>query len=253
VAFTLEQRAAAQERVIALARADKRISGGGITGSTATGTDDRWSDIDLAFGVRPDADRDAILAEWTALLAGDLGVIHHWDLHHGVTLYRVYLLPGGLELDIALAPAAHFGARSEKFQPIFGESASFASQPPPSMDELVGWGWLHALSTRTAIVRGRPWAALHWIDALRDQALALACRRAGEAIDHARGFDRLPRQDLAKYEAALVRAIDPDELRRALGANVALFLDEVTKMDAELGSRLRDPLAEAVRDAVRIG
>lgn len=244
--FTSEQRARVRERVLALARGDARISGGALTGSAAAGGQDRWSDIDLSFGVIDDVEPEEVLADWTELLAGELGVLHHWDLRSGATIYRVFLLPGGLELDVAVTPAAEFGARGPKFQLQFGQSIERAAAAPPSVDDLIGLGWLSALDARIAIERGRRWAAEYWISSLRDQALALACLRLGEPTAYARGIDRLPKEVVAPYEAALVRSLDPGELRRALATAGELFLAEVNEVDPDLAERMRAPLAEAI-------
>ena len=91
--FTTDQRARVRERVLELARADARISGGAITGSAAVEGEDRWSDIDLSFGVIDDVEPEAVLDDWTEKLGGELGVLHHWDLRSGPTIYRVFLLP----------------------------------------------------------------------------------------------------------------------------------------------------------------
>src|SRR5438093_3280115 len=104
--FTTDQRARVRERVLELARGDARIRGGAVTGSAAVEAEDRWSDIDLSFGVVDDVEPETVLDDWTGKLGGELGVLHHWDLRSGPTIYRVYLLPGGLELDIAVTPAA---------------------------------------------------------------------------------------------------------------------------------------------------
>ena len=96
-----------REGVLALARADARISGGAVTGSAAVGAEDRWSDVDLSFGVADGVDPEAVLADWTRRLEVDLRVLHHWDLRRGPTIYRVFLLPGTLELDGAVTPALY--------------------------------------------------------------------------------------------------------------------------------------------------
>ncbi|MFL5798183.1 MAG: hypothetical protein ACJ77A_09645 [Actinomycetota bacterium] len=242
--FTPEERDRTRDRVLELAREDPRITGGAVTGSGSAGAEDRWSDIDLAFGVADEASPEAVLDDWTQLLTGELGVIHHWDLRRERTIYRVYLLPGGLELDIAVTPAAKFGAYGPRFRLMFGESVERPHSPPPSLDEIVGWGWIYAFTARTAIARERPWTAEYWISALRDQALALACLRLGEPTDYARGFHRLPSEVVAPYEKALVRSLEPAELRRALGLATQLFLAEVREHDPELGERLRAPLSD---------
>src|SRR5438128_4500231 len=201
--FTTDQRARVRERVLELARADARISGGAITGSAAVEGEDRWSDIDLSFGVIDDVEPEAVLDDWTEKLGPELGVLHHWDLLSGPTIYRVFLLPGGLELDIAVTPAREFGARGPKFRAVFGETVERAPATTSSFDRLVGLGWLSGLDSRKIIDRGRPWAAEYWISVVRDQSLALACLRLGEPTAYARGFDRLPSETTAPYERAL--------------------------------------------------
>jgi hypothetical protein len=86
-------------------------------------------------------------------------VVHHWDLLSGGTIYRVYLVPGGLELDIAVTPEAEFGPRGAKFAPLFGETVAAPPQAETPVAEAIGFGWLYALNARTAIVRRRLWAA----------------------------------------------------------------------------------------------
>ena len=243
--FSPEERVRVRERVLALARGEPRITGGAVTGSAAVGAEDRWSDIDLSFGVADDVDLMAVLAGWTDQLSRELGVVHHWDLRSGPTIYRVFLLPGGLELDVAVTHAGEFGSRGPKFRLQFGEGVERAAAGSPAVDELIGMGWLCALDARAAIERGRLWAAEYWISSLRDQALALACLRFGEPPAYARGIDRLPPEVLAPYQRGLVRSLDPDELRRALGAASELFIGEVAETAPELAEPLRVTLTDA--------
>jgi hypothetical protein len=236
--FTPEARTRVRERVLEVARTDDRITGGAVTGSRAVGREDRWSDIDLSFGVRDGVDPRSVLDAWTERLSPELDVIHHWDLIRAATIYRVFLLPGGLELDIAVTRAAHFGAHGPKFHLEFGRSSDQPSEQT-SFDEDVGYGWLYALNARAAIERGRPWAAEYWISALRDQALSLACSRVGEAADYARGIDRLPGHVVAPYEQTLLGSLSGSELRPAMDVAIELFLGEVAAVQPPLAERLR--------------
>jgi hypothetical protein len=229
--------------VFDLARADGRVTGGAITGSTAVGAEDRWSDVDTSFGIAAGVDPEAVLHEWTAELERDPGVVHWWDLRSGPTIYRVLLMPGGLELNIAATPAAEFGARGPKFRLLFGDSVEHPPAPEPDVGQLIGWGWVYALSARTAIERGKLWQAEHYVSAVRDHALA--CVRHGEPHAYGRGFDGLPPQLLAAYEEALLRSADRAELRRALAAATERFLGEVADVEPELAERLSPPLTEA--------
>jgi hypothetical protein len=244
--FTPEDRERIRERVFELARADERVSGGALTGSAVAGASDRWSDVDTSFGIAEGADLDAVLADWTEELDREFGVLHHWDLRVPPTIYRVLLMPGGLELNIVVTPAAEFGAHGPNFRLLFGESVEHPPAPPPDSGLLIGWAWVYTLSARTAIERGQLWKAENYVSAVRDHALALACVRHGEPHTYGRGFDRLPADVLAPYERALVRAPDTDELRRALEAATELFLAEVAEVDEGLAQRLQEPLREAV-------
>jgi hypothetical protein len=54
--FTPEDRTRLRDALVAAAHADPRITGCALTGSTAAGAEDRWSDIDLALAVAARAD-----------------------------------------------------------------------------------------------------------------------------------------------------------------------------------------------------
>jgi predicted nucleotidyltransferase len=49
--FTAEHRDHVRARVLDLARTDPRVTAGALTGSTAVGAEDAWSDIDVAFEI----------------------------------------------------------------------------------------------------------------------------------------------------------------------------------------------------------
>jgi hypothetical protein len=236
--FTPEERAEVRERVFALAREDERVSGGAITGSGALDAEDAWSDIDTSFGVVDGVDPLEVLEDWTRALDAELDFVHWWDLHHGGTIYRVYLLPSSLELDIAVTPASEFAQRGPRFKLVFGEAGELREQPEPNLDEAIGLGWLAALVARFAIERGKPWQALFFVSLLREQALGLACIRHGLPPEYARGTDQLTPEVTGRYEATLPRSLDLPELRRALAAGTSAFVSEVGEAKPELAKRL---------------
>lgn len=49
--FTVEERERVRTWLLEKARADPRITGAAVTGSASHGAEDRWSDVDLFFGV----------------------------------------------------------------------------------------------------------------------------------------------------------------------------------------------------------
>ncbi len=240
--FTPEERDWIRERVFAVAHADERITGGAVTGSRSVGAEDRWSDIDTAFGVAAGVAPETILTEWTELLQRELDIAHFFDLRHGPTLYRVFLLSNALEVDISLTPASQFGALGTTFELVFGKSVDRDWAAAPDIDEIVGYGWIYVLNGRAAIERGRLWQAEYWISAIRDQGLALACLRNDLPAAHARGIDRLGPETTARWLETFVRSLDPDELRHAVRTATDLFLQEVAQTRPGLAERLRIPL-----------
>jgi len=240
--FSVPERDRVRARLLELAEADPAVVAAAITGSHAIGEEDRWSDIDLAFAV--DGELAEVLGRWTELLCGEFAALHHWDLPFGSAIYRVFLLSGGLEADLAFTPAAEFGPRGPAWRTIFGATVRPVPSAPPRRDDLVGLGWHHVLHARTCIERGRPWQAEHWISALRDQVLALACLRLGHPTGYAKGADLLPPELRASLVPALVCSLEEAELRRALAAAAAALAAEVERTDAGLATRLRPILSE---------
>jgi hypothetical protein len=98
----------------------------------------------------------------------------------------------------------------------------------------------HAVRARFSIERGRRWQAEHWISGVRDHALLLACRRRGLDGSYRR-FDELPPEVLEAFEAALVRSLEPEELRRALGCAISVLQSE-SEEAAELAAAVEDQL-----------
>jgi predicted nucleotidyltransferase len=242
--FTAEERDRVRARMLELARSDGRVTGGAVTGSAARAAEDRWSDVDLFFGVADEIEIEELLADWTSVLYRDFDAIHHFDLRSGSAIYRAFLLPSCLELDIGLTPAAEFGPLGPNFRAVFGDTVERAHAPPPSADHLTGLGWHHVLHARVCIERRKPWQAEYWISAIRDHAQALACLRLDEPAVFARGVDRLPPEVTAPLEGALVRSLAPGELERALRVAADALLRELRAARPELAARLEAPIRE---------
>jgi hypothetical protein len=64
--FTSDERDRLRSTLLEQATKDQRISGAAITGSRAAAREDRWSDVDLAFGVQDAAELPNVLSDWTA-------------------------------------------------------------------------------------------------------------------------------------------------------------------------------------------
>jgi hypothetical protein len=235
--FTVDQRDALRERMLRRADHDDRVVSGAAVGSLAIGAGDEYSDLDLTFAI-DGASVTEVLDDWTAELEGDLEAVPLIDLEAGSTIYRVFLLPDALQFDLSMTPAAEFRPAGPKFQLLFGETAPVAPPPrdpsqgslfirtPPVAEDIFGWGVIYALHARACIERGRVWQAEHYVDALRDHALALACLRHGVTVVQARGYDDLPPETLARFEQTHVGALNPDALRGALAASLTALVEE---------------------------
>jgi hypothetical protein len=241
--FTVEERDQVREHVLELARDDPRVVAAAVVGSLADGGGDQWSDLDLTFGVEDGAAVSDVLADWTTRIVGELDGVHLFDLPSGATIYRVFLLPGTLQLDVSFTPAAAFGAGGPRWHLLFGAEIEKPRPAAPSAAELFGYAVHHARAARVAIERGRRWHAEYWISALRDHALGLACRRLGLPASYGRGFDDLPGEVLAGFEAAIVRSLERDELLRALACALEVLLSETAEVE-ELAAKLEPQLRE---------
>jgi hypothetical protein len=243
--FTSAFRDNVRKRVIELARSDPRVAGGALTGSSAIGLADRWSDLDFAFGIADGHQLDAVVDDWTRQLHQVFGLLHQFDMHVSQQrISRVLLLPGGLEVDIVVMAAEELGARGPKFRALFGTTAALEPQPQPDASYLIGMGWLHVFHARAFIERERLWQAEYFIRGVRDNVLALACLRLGEDARFGVGADRLPASATEPLTDALVRALDGQELRRALAAATRCLIRELEEHDAELSARLSLLLVE---------
>jgi hypothetical protein len=241
--FTPEERGRLRTELIANAASDSRIGGVAITGSAAAEREDRWSDIDLAFGVADSSVVAAVLSDWTAQMYERHGALHHVDVTAGAWIYRVFILRSSLQVDLAFVAAAEFRALAPTFQLVSGEANEARHVPPPRADDLIGFGWLYALHARSCIARRHFWQAEYMISGVRDHALALACIRHGLPAVHGRGMDQLPAGVIAPLEDALVRHLDVVELGRAFGLVLQALIGEIRCVDEDLAGRLEATLA----------
>src|SRR5205807_1670556 len=97
--FTVEQRDGLRKRVRRLAEEDERVVAGAVVGSLAIDSGDRFSDVDLTFGIADHVQVADVLDDWTRTLIDELDAVQLADLERGPTTYRVFLLPDALQLD----------------------------------------------------------------------------------------------------------------------------------------------------------
>jgi hypothetical protein len=206
------------------AQADPRVPAAAEVGSRALGGGDRWSDLDLTFAVSPPARVADVLADWSARFEREFQAAALFDLPFRSTIFRVFLLPGTLQVDLSFTPAPEFGPYGPGFRLLFGEAVEREPAPSTSAVHSFGFAVHHAARARIAIERDRPWLAEYWISGMRDETLGLACLARGYEPRYARGADRLDAELKAAFEPALVRGLGRAELLRAFTAAVGLLI-----------------------------
>jgi hypothetical protein len=118
-----------------------------------------------------------VLSEWTRELCLELDAVHLFDVHVGPTVYRVFLLPGNLQMDLSFTPAARFGPLGPDFRLLFGtavgdrvrEGTSRLAETPR---QRFGLCVLYLLRARLGVERGKLEQAEHY------------SRLAAELLDH---------------------------------------------------------------------
>src|SRR5881398_3086043 len=107
--------------MLQLADEDERVVAGAAVGSLAVGSGDRFSDLDLTFGIADGVSVAHVLDDWTRRLTKELDAVRLAELEAGPTIYRVFLLPDALQFDLSMTPAVDFSPGGPRFQLLFGE------------------------------------------------------------------------------------------------------------------------------------
>jgi hypothetical protein len=241
--FTVEERDRVRDRIVAMAQEDPRVVAAAAIGSLSEGGGDRWSDLDVGFGVTDGVALTDVLGDWTESLEAEFDAVHLFDLPRLSSIYRVFMFPGYLQVDLSFTPASEFGALGPRFKLLFGEAVERSHLEPPTADYLFGLAAHHAVRARICLERRRLWQAEYWISEIRDLALSLACHNRRLDTVEGRGYDQLPPEVLNQFEDALVRTVDKDELLRALESAVDGLLreaDEVPDLAAKVEAQLRE-------------
>jgi hypothetical protein len=228
--FTVDERNRIRDRILEIANSDERIVAGAVVGSLATGEGDRWSDLDLTFGVIPEDQTLDVLERLTTPLVREFSAVHLFDLPHRETIFRVLLLQGCLQVDLSVTPASSFGPNGPKFRILFGNYKESPALPALPAALLLGYAAHHAARARFCIERGRYWQGEYWISGSRDYTLSLACLQRNLSPHYGRGFDQLPADILTRAKNTLVKSLDRAELLRALASVVDVLLHEASQI-----------------------
>ncbi len=229
-----------REHVLGLAETDRRVVAAATIGSLAQGDGDRWSDLDLTFGVAAGSSVTEVLGDWTRELAEAFAAVPLLDLSRGDLLYRVFLLEDWLQVDLSFAPET-VRQTGPAFSVLFG-AHSVDLAPAPTAETLFGWAVLYARHAKVAIARGQWWHAEYCVSCVRDHALTLACLRRDLPTGYGKGFDQLPDDVREGFDGALVRSLEREVLVRALAVAVSGLLRETP--DLELVGVLEGQLRE---------
>ena len=237
--FSVDDRDRARDHVLGMAEADPRVVAAAVVGGLADGPGDRWSDLDLTFGVDDAASVDDVLEEWTQEVAAELGGVHLFDLPAGAAIYRVFLLPGCLQVDLSFAPAsasARAGRGSGCSSAARRSSRSRRRPRRTSSSGSASTTFCARVSRSSAAAGGRRSTG----------SAASASRRfsspaAGVGSKGGRRFDDLPAEALEAFESSLVRSLEPEELDRALRSAISVLQRE-SEDAAELASAVEAQL-----------
>lgn len=243
VMFSVEDRERIRDKIVEMSKADQRLLAGALIGSTAGGRGDRWSDLDLTFGLADKASIDDVLADWTKRLATEFGAVHLFDLPHLSTIYRVFLFPGNLQVDLSFTPGNKFLGKGLKHDVLFGNPQERDAATPTSPKQFFGLAVVYLLHARACIARGKLWEAEYCISAARNQTLTLACLHRGLPTTYGRGFDNLPQEILTPFTGTLVGSLDSRQLLQKLGKTVNELLrnsEDVREIASKIESQLRD-------------
>jgi hypothetical protein len=257
--FTVEERDRVRDRLVEMGNTDRRLVAGALIGSTTVGGGDRWSDLDLTFGLAENATLVDVLDDWTARLQNEFRAVHLFDLPYQSTVYRVFLFPGNLQVDVSFTPKAEFGALGPKFRLLFGNAIERSQPKPTSPQHLFGLTVHHVVRARMCIERNKLWQAEYWITEARNQALSLACLHRGLPTSYGRGFDDLPTEVVESFTGALVGELTRDHLMKALARTIDGVLqnsDDVRDLASRLEPQLRElgvesPLIRQLSNPIR--
>ncbi len=214
--FSIDDREKTREYLLNLAQTDTRIVAAAIVGSYALDKQDRWSDIDLTFGVDAQYKITDVLEDWTSDLIQEFKAVKLFDLPHNSTIYRVFILPNCLEIDISFTPSCEFGAISPNFKLLFGTYKEHPMPPQQSVEMLFGYTIHHCLHARFCIERNRLWNAEYWISAIRNQALTIATLTLDLNASFGKGYDDLHVDIQQLFKDSFAHSLEKEELLRCL-------------------------------------
>lgn len=225
--YSKEERDEIQNSIIALAQKDNRIKDCAIVGSESIGKHDKWSDIDLTFGIDDETEISQILSEWNAIMFANFNANVLFDVEYKESIYRVYLLPNALQVDLSFTPTQNFGAITNAFKLIFGKANHRQHKPEPELSSILGYSILYALKSRCAIEREKYWQAIFYLDKFRENIMTMKCISLHLNPFDGRSFDELPNSFLNKITTGLTGELNRDTLKNSLRSFTKILIQEI--------------------------
>ena len=244
--YSKEYRNKVQSSIITFAKADVRIIDCAIVGSESIEKNDEWSDIDLTFGVSAEAEIPKILLGWNELMAKNFKANVLFDLAFRESIYRVYLLPNALQVDLSFTPTEHFGAITEKFKLIFGKEKARNSKPIPKLKTIFGYAVLYALKTRCSIEREKFWQAHYLLEKFKENIMTMKCLSENLNPFDGRDYDNLSELFLAQIESSLIDSPNRNNLDKSLMVLTKVLISE-TKNNSRLNYKFENELKQIAK------
>lgn len=241
--YSKEYRNKVQSSIITFAKEDVRITDCAIVGSESIGENDEWSDIDLTFGFNMEIEIPKILLDWNELMAKKFGANVLFDLAFRESIYRVYLLPNALQVDLSFTPTKHFGAITEKFKLIFGEEKNRNSKPVPKLNTIFGYAVLYALKTRCSIEREKFWQAHYFLEKFKENIMTLKCLSENLNPFDGRDYDNLSDLFLTRIQSSLIDSPNRYNLGESLKVLTEILINE-TKNNSEINYKFENELKQ---------
>lgn len=220
-----------QKQIIDFAKSDSNIIDCAIVGSESVGNDDKWSDVDLTFGYENDADVNQILRDWSKMMLEVFDANKLFDLSYKESLYRVFLLPNALQVDLSFTPSEHFGAITDNFKLIFGNQRKREFKSLPEINSIAGYTILFALKTRTSTEREKYWQAEYYLSKCRENIMILKCLKENLNSFDGRSFDELPPRFLQQIQNTLIDEPTKQNLENGLKSTIQILIEELSTVD----------------------
>lgn len=179
--FSQLYRERARDRIIDEVKADKNILSAASIGSYARNEVDRWSDIDLTFGIDSATSSADAIEQYKKFIKEEFQGEFLFKISLKPIDYIVFLLPGCLQIDLSFSPQNHFGPLSEHFELLFGtHGAKPEVEPPSEIKEKFGLIVHHLLRSYVSLKRKQIPKAVDWLSKAQKYAMSIESNKNNE-------------------------------------------------------------------------